>query len=148
MEPMLDKAFAYMQQLESDRLAAITASEEKAWEAKIIEARLEGFRQAMELLGEPTPILTDPGGNKQRRVKRRNIPELILIELSFSGNPMATNQIAGAIDYIPELTEKALKRLESSGQVMREKDGQWSTLMTMPPQSEGVATGNGTFGLT
>jgi hypothetical protein len=142
MLSLVEKTAAYLQQLEADRLAAIAASEEKAWEAKLIQARLEGFRKAMELLGvEPT--LTDPGRVKERLGKRRNIPKLILTELSFSSNAMTTNQIAGAIDYLPELTEKALGRLENSGQIMREGDGRWCTLITMPPQSDGAATANG-----
>jgi hypothetical protein len=136
----VEKTAAYLQKLEADRLAAIAASEEKAWEAQLIQARLEGFRQAMELLGvEPT--LTDPAPVKQRRGKRRNIPKLILTELSFSSNAMTTSQIAGAIDYLPELTEKALRRLESSRQIMREGNGRWSTLIAMPPQSDGSASG-------
>ena len=49
MLSLSEKASGYLQQLEDDRLAAIAASEEKAWEAKLIGARLEGFRQAMEL---------------------------------------------------------------------------------------------------
>jgi DNA-binding LacI/PurR family transcriptional regulator len=145
MALLVEKAAAHIRQLEADRLAAIAASEEKAWEAKLIEARLEGFRQATELLGvEPFSVATDQRPNKRQGGKRRNIPELILTELSFSGAIMTTNQIAEAIDYIPELTEKALKRLESSGQVKREKDGRWSAL-AMPPHCDGAATVNGTF---
>jgi hypothetical protein len=142
MLSLVEKTAAYLQQLEADRLAAIAASEEKAWEAQLIGARLEGFRQALELLGVE-PSLTDPGPVKQQRGKRRDIPKLILTELSFSSNAMTTNQIAGAIDYPLGLTEKALRRLESSGQIMREGDGRWCTLITMPPQSEGDATANG-----
>ena len=142
MLSLLEKTAAHLQKLEADRLAAIAASEEKAWEAQLIEARLEGFRQAMELLGvEPSP--TDPAPVKQRRGKRRNIGKFILTELSFSSNAMTTSQIAGAIDYLPELTEKALRRLESSGQIVREGDGRWSTLITMPVRSDGAATANG-----
>jgi len=144
MLSLVEKAAAHLQQLEPDRLAAIAVSEEKAWEAQLIEARLEGFRQAMELLGvAPSPDVTDQGRNKQRRGKRRNIPKLILTELSFSGDAMTTNQIAGAIDYLPELTEKALRRLESSGQIMREGDGRWSTPIAMPPQGHGPERANG-----
>jgi hypothetical protein len=142
MLSLVEKTAAYLQKLEADRLAAIAASEEKAWEARLIEARLEGFRQALELLGvEPSP--TDPGRVKQGRGKRRNIPKLILTELSFSSNAMTTSQIASAIDYLPELTEKTLRRLESSGQITREGDGRWSSLITMTPRSEGDATANG-----
>jgi hypothetical protein len=142
MQSALENTAAYLQKLEADRLAAIAASEEKAWEARLIEARLEGFRQAMELLGvEPSP--TDPGRAKQRRGKRRDIQSLILTELSFSSTAMTTSQIAGAIDYLPVLTEKTLSRLESSGKIMREGNGRWSTLITMIPQSDDAATVNG-----
>jgi DNA-binding LacI/PurR family transcriptional regulator len=142
MLSLLEKTAAHLQKLEADRLAAITVSEEKAWEAQLIGARLEGFRQAMELLGvEPSP--TDPAPVKQRRGKRRNIGKLILTELSFSSNAMTTSQIAGAIDYLPELTEKTLRRLESSGQIVREGDGRWSTVVTVPFQSDGVLLANG-----
>ena len=137
----VEKTADYLQKLEADRLAAIAASEEKAWEAKLIQARLEGFRKAMELLGVELS-LTDPGRVKQRQGKRRNIPKLILTELSFSSNAMTTNQIAEAIDYLPELTEKALRRLESSEKIMREVNGRWSSLITMKPQSDGDATTN------
>lgn len=138
MQSPIEKTAAYLQQLEADRLAAIAASEEKAGEAQLIQARLEGFRQALELLGVE-PALTDPGRVEQRRGKRRGIPKLILTELSFSNNAMTTNEIAGAIDYLPELTENALRRLESAGKIMREADGRWSTVITMTPESDGVA---------
>ena len=47
----VEKAAAYLQELEVDRLAAIAVSEEKAEEAMLIKARQEGFRQVMEMLG-------------------------------------------------------------------------------------------------
>ena len=47
----VEKVVAYLQELEIDRLAAIAVSEEKAEEAKLIKARQEGIRQAMEMLG-------------------------------------------------------------------------------------------------
>ena len=148
MNFLLDKATACLQQLEADRLAAVTAIEEKTWELKLIEARLEGFRQAMKLLGvEPSAVLTDPVDNKPRRVKRRNIRELILTELTFSGGAMTTKQIAAAIDYAPALTEKTLRRLASFGQVMCEKHGRWSALITAPPRSNGAAIADGTFSI-
>jgi hypothetical protein len=147
MLSLVQKAAAHIQKLEADRLSAIAASEEKAREAQLIEARLEGFRQAMELMGvEPSPILTDQRRNK-RRGKRRNISKLILTELSFSGGAMTTNQVAAAIDYLPERTEKALKRLENSGQVLREADGGWSATITMSPQGDGPESANGTFSI-
>jgi len=134
--------------LEADRLAAIAASEEKALEAKLIEARQEGFRQAMELLGlEASAIATEPEPSKQRRGRRRDIRKLILTELSFSGRPMTTNQVAAAIDYLPERTEHALKRLESSGQLMRDEEGRWSIPITLTPESNAAAAnGKSTIG--
>src|SRR6266478_2157856 len=112
MLPEMEKAAAYLQELEADRLAAIAVSEEKAEEAKLIKARQEGFRQAMEMLGvKSSPGVAEPEHSRPSRRKRRNIPGLILTELSFSGNAMTTNQIVAAIDYLPERTEKALKSL-------------------------------------
>ena len=84
----VEKAAAYLQELEVDRLAAIAVSEEKAEEAKLIKARQEGFRQAMEMLGvERSPGVTEPEHSRPSRRKRRNIPGLILTELSFPGGP-------------------------------------------------------------
>src|SRR6266851_8965919 len=39
----MEKAAAYLQELEADRLATIAVSEEKAEEAKLIKARQEGL---------------------------------------------------------------------------------------------------------
>ena len=129
----MEKAAAYLQELEADRLAAIAVSEEKAEEAKLIKARQEGFRQAMEMLGvEPPPGVTEPKRSRLGRRKRRNIPGLILTELSFSGNAMTTNQIATTIDYLPERTERALKGMESSGQIVRDRNGRWA--LSLRPQ--------------
>ena len=148
MQSSIEKAMAHLQQLEADRLTAIAASEEKALEAKLIEARQEGFRQAMELLGlEASEIVAEPERSKQRRGKRRDIRRLILTELSFSGRTMTTNQIAAAIDYLPERTECALKRLESSGQLMRDEEGRWSIPIALTPESNGAAAnGKSTIG--
>jgi len=134
MLSLVEKAVAHLEQLEADRLAAIAASEEKALEAKLIEARQEGFRQAMEVLGvETSPIVTEPERPQQRRGKRRDIRRLILTELSFSGCAMTTNQIAVAIDYFPDRTEHALKRLKSSGQLMLDGEGRWTIPFTLAP---------------
>ena len=146
MLPKMEKAAAYLQELEAYRLAAIAVSEEKAEEAKLIKARQEGFRQAMEMLGvEPSPGVTEPKRSRLGRRKRRNIPGLILTELSFSGNAMTTNQIATTIDYLPERTEKALKSLESSGQIVRDRNGRWAAVIATAAQANGhaIATDNG-----
>jgi hypothetical protein len=55
--------------------------------------------------------ISEPQETRQRR-GRRPIRELILRELSFSGQAMAAAQIAKAINYIPERTETALGRME------------------------------------
>jgi len=146
MLPEMEKAAAYLQELEVDRLAAIAVSEEKAEEAKLIKARQEGFRQAMEMLGvESSPGVAEPEHSRPSRRKRRNIPGLILTELSFSGNAMTTNQIVAAIDYLPERTEKALKSLESSGQIVRDRNGRWAAVIATAAQANGhaIATDNG-----
>ena len=129
-----EKALAYLQELEADRLAAIAVSEEKAEEARLIEARQEGFRRAMEILGE-SPILTRSGYNKSRR-RKRNISELILNELSFSGHAMTTKEIVRAINYRTDLTERYLNDLKSFDKITREEDGRWVILNTTPPQRE------------
>jgi hypothetical protein len=51
---------------------------------------------------------------------RRPIRELILRELSFSGQAMTAAQIAKAINYIPERTETALERISATARVMDE----------------------------
>src|SRR6266851_7868274 len=112
MQTQIEKAFAHLDALEADRRAALALSEQKAEEAKLIQARQEGFRAAMVLLGAEIPVgnaeadpeepgrrvamemlggegsvdnaeadPTEPG----RRRARRHIPQLILRELSFSG---------------------------------------------------------------
>ena len=100
-----EKAAAYLQKLETDRSVAIAASEEKALEAKLIKSRQEGFQEALKLLGiDLPPSSGEPKCDEEQRRSRRNIKELILRELSFSGNAMTANQIAGAIEYLLERT--------------------------------------------
>ena len=134
MERLLERARAYLDALEADRQAALTVSEQKAEEAKLIKARQDGFRAAIEILGGEIAI--DNAGTDHhreepvRRRGRRPIREMILRELSFSGDAMTTAQIATAIDYIPERTETALERMEKAGQVLRNED-RW-TIGTTP----------------
>jgi hypothetical protein len=52
---------------------------------------------------------------KTRRGRRRDIRQLIIKELSFSGKSITKHQIAKAINYIPEATEVALKRRKRRG---------------------------------
>jgi hypothetical protein len=140
MSTPAEKAAAYLARLEADRRDAIAVSEAKAEEAKLIKARQEGFREALEIL--ELQISTDnteaePVKSLSRR--RRNIPQLIIQELSFSGKPMAKQQIAKAIDYLPWQTEKALKRLESSEKIVQNKDGRWEVVTSTVVQTNGHA---------
>ena len=66
--------------------------------------------------------------SKSRREKRRDIGQMIIRELSFSGKAMSREQIARAIDCIPEGTEAALKRLESAGKIVQNRDGHWEAV--------------------
>jgi hypothetical protein len=148
MEQLLERARAYLDTLEADRQAALTLSEQKAEEAKLLKARQEGFRVAIEMLGGEIAtgdVGTDPHCEEPvRRQVRRPIRAMILRELSFCGHEMTTAQIAKAIDYIPERTETALERLERDGQVLR-NEGRWTigtTPLTQPqmaPLSEATA---------
>ena len=144
MPTPIAQATAYLEKLEADRLAAIELSEQKAEEAKLIAVRQEGFRAAMDILAGNSPVDNcelepeKPG----RRRQRRDIKLLVLRELSFSGEPMTTTQIAKAIDYIPEKTETVLKRLEIGGKVRRdEKRGRWALVITDRDQPNGHPAG-------
>jgi hypothetical protein len=46
----IEQALAYLDTLETDRKAALALSEQKAEEAKLIQARQEGFRAALDIL--------------------------------------------------------------------------------------------------
>jgi hypothetical protein len=139
-----------LEKLEAERQAALTISEQKAEEAKLIQTRLEGFRAAVELLTGATSansreLQCDKSG---RRRPRRDIPHLILHEMSFCGQPAATAQIAQAIGYIPERTETALKRLETDGKVTRNENGRWIIAITamsdeMTPSEVDKTSGKG-----
>src|SRR5580692_9516334 len=103
MKKLLERARAYLAGLEADRQTALALSEQKAEEAKLIKARQEGFQAALALLGETSAgndssgkdreLAADPRGGddraaaeeQPRRRGRRPIRELILRELSFSG---------------------------------------------------------------
>jgi hypothetical protein len=133
MEQLPEKARAYLDVLEADRQAALALSEQKALEAKLIEARQEGFRAAMQMLDRqiPTDAIVSSDHPKEpfrQRRTRRNIPKLITRELSFSGRAMTVRQIAKAIDYSLERTNVALQRMEETGEVIRNgKDG-WESV--------------------
>jgi hypothetical protein len=134
-----EEATAYLNKLEADRRAAIAVSEEKAEEAKLIEARQQGFQEAMEILGlqlAPGDTDVEPDKHPVRR-QRRNIPQLILNELSFSAKAMTTEQIARAVNYTPTQAERVLKRMEDSAKVIRNRDDRWEAVTSAVPQSDG-----------
>ena len=156
MSTSIERVRAYLDTLEADRRSALALSEQKAEEARLIKARQEGFRAAMEMLGTAISAgdaasdtaasdvaasgaaASDPNEPGRRRV-RRQIRELILRELSFSGQAMTAAQIAKAIDYLPERTEMALQRMEESGQVLRNAGGRWAIGNTAMAQLNGHA---------
>ena len=141
MPTPMEKATAYLSKLEADRLAATAMSKEKAREAMLIEAREEGFREAMEIFGANVTADDNGVGTDRRREKRRDIRQMILQELSFSGKALTTEQIAKAINYIPERTEVALKRLEGAGRIMKSRDGYWEVVLVTAPRTNGHAVG-------
>jgi hypothetical protein len=155
MPTPIEKAVAHLNKLEDERRAAIALSKEKAQEAKLIRARQEGFQEALAILNidislkdeeastSTTATTTTTQSNKRTR---RNIPQFISNELSFSGKAMTTNQIAKAIDYLPERTEKALERMESSGEIIRTGDGRW-TVHIRPEKINGHARATAISGL-
>jgi hypothetical protein len=146
-----EKATAYLLKLEADRTTALAASEEKLREAMLIKAREDGFREAMEIF-HLNITSNGPGSQKSfvqatsngtegepvatHRGRRRNIRQLIIRELSFSGKSMTKHQIAKAINYIPEGTEAALRRLETGG-IVQSRDGYWEVVVIPAVQSNG-----------
>ena len=150
MSTPIEKALAYRDTLEADRQMALALSEQKAEEARLIKARQEGFQAAMEMAGMAIPAGNAAADPKEpgRRGARRHIGELILRELSFSGQAMTAAQIAKAIDYHPGGTETALERMEADGQVLRNAEGRWAIGNTVMPQLNGHAAtaGNGKSG--
>jgi hypothetical protein len=138
----MEKATAYLSKLEDDRAAALAASKEKALEAMLIKAREQGFREAMEIFGmnvasSVTSNDIERETDQRHKRKRRDIRQMIIKELSYSGREMTTQQIAKAIYYIPERTEAVLKRLENAGKIIQNRDGLWDVVVT--PDSRTVA---------
>jgi hypothetical protein len=137
MSTPAEEAAAYLTRLEADRKAAIALSEAKAEEAKLIKARQEGFEEALEILGlqiSAEDIEVEHVKSLTRR--RRNIRQLIIRELTFSGKAMTKEHIAKSIEYLPPQTERALKRLENSGKVQN-TDGRWEVVTSTVVQTNG-----------
>ena len=134
MSTAMEKATAFLSKLEADRMAAIAVSEEKVREAMLIKARQEGFREAMEIFG--LSITPDAEVDMNKSV-RRKLRQMIIKELSFSGRAMSREKIAKAIDYIPEGTEAALKRLGSAGKIVQNRDGHWEAVAITVAQANG-----------
>lgn len=142
MPKLLERARAYLDALEAERQTALALSEQKAEEAKLLQARLEGFRAAVEMLGANSDVANTECESEEpvrRRRARRPIPELIARELSFSGQAMTVRQIAKAIDYLPDRTETALNRMEKGGQVVRDEGGRWAVGITGHRHTNGRA---------
>ena len=123
------QAREYLEKLEADRRNALQVSEQKAEEAKLIKARQEGFRAAMEIFGMTTSVgnagSSDANAPAAQRI-RRPIRQIILRELSFSGQTMTVTQIAKAIDYNLTWTKTALNRLEATGEIVRNGADRWT----------------------
>jgi hypothetical protein len=158
MSQLLETARAYLDALEADRQSALALSKEKAEEAKLLQARLEGFRAAIEMLGghipegnagisddPPPPAAKGVTQAARKRRSRRNIPELIVRELSFSGEAMTAREIAKGIGYNLEGTETALERLEQAGRLLRDDGGRWAISTTALTHTNGHSrkAGNG-----
>ena len=148
MPDLMEKATAYLSKLEADRMAAMELSKEKALEALLIKAREEGFRKAMEIFGvnvafdvasDTVAVETD----KSDKRRRRDIRQMIIKELSYSGKAMTTKQIAKAIDYLQERTEVAVKRLESEGKLIRNSSGLWEVSVIAGTSFDSVAAAAG-----
>ena len=142
MPTPIDKATAYLSKLEADRIAAMALSKEKELEAMLIKAKEEGFREAMEIFSSKTITKNNYNDikeelNEGHTRKRRDIRQMIIKELTYSGKIMTTKNIARAIDYIPERTEAALKRLERTGKILQNRDGQWEAVFIGAPRPNG-----------
>jgi predicted Rossmann fold nucleotide-binding protein DprA/Smf involved in DNA uptake len=137
MSTPAEEAATYLTRLEADRKAAIALSEAKAEEAKLIKARQEGFEEALEILGlQISAANTEVEPVKSLTRRRRNIRQLIIRELTFSGKAMTKDHIAKSIEYLPPQTERALRRLESSGKVQN-TDGRWEVVTSTVVQTNG-----------
>ena len=133
MSNPMETAAAYLSKLEADRMAAMELSKEKELEAMLIKAREDGFREAIEIFGlNQCPALAPDDVEVENQIfhrrKRRDIRQMIIKELSYSAKAMTTRQIARAIDYLTDRTEAALKRLQSEGKTVQNRDGLWEVV--------------------
>ena len=133
MSNPMETAAAYLSKLEADRMAAMELSKQKELEAMLLKAREEGFREAIEIFS--SNVIAKSSYNELREETdeghkrgRRDIRQMIIKELSYSAKAMTTRQIATAIDYLTDRTEAALKRLQSEGKTVQNRDGLWEVV--------------------
>ena len=134
MSNLMEKAAAYLSKLEADRMAAMELSKQKELEAMLLKAREEGFREAMDIFSSNVITKSSYNGIKETtdegpKRRRRDIRQMIIQELSYSAKAMTTRQIAKAIDYLPDRTEVALKRLQNEGKTVQNRDGLWEVVV-------------------
>ena len=134
MSNPMEKAAAYLSKLEADRMAAMALSKQKELEAMLLKAREEGFREAMDIFSSNVITKSSYNGIKEKtdegpKRRRRDIRQMIIQELSYSAKAMTTRQIATAIDYLPDRTEAALKRLQNEGKTVQNRDGLWEVVV-------------------
>jgi len=130
----MEKAAAYLSKLEADRMAAMELSKQKELEAMLLKAREEGFREAMDIFSSNVITKSSYNGIKETtdegpKRRLRDIRQMIIQELSYSAKAMTTRQIAKAIDYLPDRTEAALKRLQNEGKTVQNRDGLWEVVV-------------------
>ena len=138
----MEEATAYLCKLKADRMAAMELSKEKELEAMLIQAREEGFIEAVRMfrlnsIPAIVPNDIEEENQKLHRRKRRDIRQMIIQELSYSAKAMTTKQISKAVDYLQERTDTVLKRLENEGKIVQNRDGLWEIIVIngAPPDS-------------
>ena len=129
MSNLMEKAAAYLSKLEADRMAVMALSKQKELEAMLLKAREEGFREAMDIFSSSSYNGIKEETDEGHKRRRRDIRQMIIKELSYSAKAMTTRQIATAIDYLPEGTEAALKRLQNEGKTVQNRDGLWEVVV-------------------
>ena len=141
MSNQMGKVTAYLSKLKADRMAAMELIKEKELEAMLIQAREEGFIEAVRMFRLNDTFTIAPNdieveNHKLHRRKRRDIRQMIIQELSYSAKAMTTRQIAKAIDYLPDRTEAALKRLQNEGKTVQNRDGLWEVVVISGASSD------------